>query len=67
VILNPEEKRILNVLYFANKALTTKEISERAEMAWQTAKNHLEQMYERGLLNRGKKSGAVYWWIRNVF
>jgi len=67
MILSPEEKRIMNTLYFANKALTTKEISERSEMAWQTAKNHLEQMYERGLLNRGKKGGAVYWWIRNVF
>ena len=60
----PEEKQILSVLYFAQKPLTTKNISERAEMAWQTAKNHLEEMYQKGLLNKGKKGNAVYWWIR---
>lgn len=35
---SPEEKRIINILYIAHKPLTTKNISERAEMAWQTAK-----------------------------
>jgi Sugar-specific transcriptional regulator TrmB. len=59
-----EERRIINVLYFANKPLSTKEISERAEMAWQTAKNHLEKMNEKGLLETGKKGNTVYWWIR---
>lgn len=29
----PEEKRIINVLYIAHKPLTTKNISERSEMA----------------------------------
>ena len=59
-----EERRIINVLYFANKPLSTKEISERAEMAWQTAKNHLEKMHEKGLLETGEKGNTVYWWIR---
>ena len=59
-----EERRIINVLYFANKPLSTKEISERAEMAWQTAKNHLEKMNEKGLLKTGIKGNTVYWWIR---
>ena len=62
--LKPEEKRILNALYFANKPLTTKTISEKADMAWQTAKTHLERMYQRGLVDRGKKGSAIYWWIK---
>jgi Sugar-specific transcriptional regulator TrmB. len=59
-----EERRIINVLYFANKPLSTKEISERTEMAWQTAKNYLEKMNEKGLLETGIKGNTVYWWIR---
>ena len=59
-----EERRIINVLYFANKPLSTKEISERTEMAWQTAKNHLEKMNEKGLLKTGIKGNTVYWWIK---
>lgn len=62
--LKPEEKRILNTLYFANKPLTTKVISEKSDMAWQTAKNYLEQMHQRGLLGRKKVGNAIYWWIR---
>ncbi|WP_338102574.1 helix-turn-helix domain-containing protein [Methanolapillus millepedarum] len=62
--LKPEEKRILQTLYFANKPLTTKSISERTNMAWQTTKNYLGQMHQRGLLNKGKKGSSIYWWIR---
>ena len=62
--LKPEEKRILQTLYFANKPLTTKAISERTNMAWQTSKNYLEQMHQRGLLDKGKNGSSVYWWIK---
>ena len=59
-----EERRKINVLYFANKPLSTKEISERTEMAWQTAKSYLEKLNEKGLLETGIKGNTVYWWIR---
>lgn len=62
--LNPEEKRIINVLYVANKPLSTKKVSERSEMAWQTAKKYLNRLYEKEVLRRGKYGKSIYWWLR---
>ncbi len=64
VTLNPEEKRIINILYAAHKPLTTKNISERAEMAWQTAKKYLEQLRRKGITDGGRYGKSVYWWLR---
>jgi len=60
----PEEKRIINVLYIAHKPLTTKNISERSEMAWQTAKKYLGMLFEKKVVDRGRYGKSVYWWLR---
>lgn len=60
----PPERRVMNTLYMAHKPLTTKNISERSEMAWQTAKKYLEQLYGKGIVDAGKYGNAVYWWLR---
>jgi hypothetical protein len=44
--------------------LTTNDIAERTNMSWQTAKKYLDQMYEDGLLRKGKKGSTIYWWIK---
>lgn len=62
--LSPEEKRIINVLYVAHKPLTTNNISERSEMAWQTAKKYLNRLYGKKMLRRGKYGKSIYWWLR---
>jgi len=62
--LNPYERKIMKELYYAGKPLTTNEVAEKSDLSWQTAKKHLEQMRERGLLNHGKKGSAIYWWIK---
>lgn len=66
VALNPEEKRIINTLYAAHKPLTTKNISDRSEMAWQTAKKYLEQLHSKGIVDGGRYGKSVYWWLRTV-
>lgn len=64
VVLNPEEKHIINALYVAHKPLTTKKVSEQSEMAWQTAKKYLTRLYEQNIVNRGKYGNAIYWWLK---
>lgn len=57
---NPEDKRIINVLYIAHKIFTTKNIYERSEMAWQTAKKYMGKLYDKGVVNRGRHGKSVY-------
>ena len=48
----PEEKRIIRTLYSANKPLTTKRISEKTDMAWQTAKKYLTILYKKDVVDK---------------
>ncbi len=64
IAYTPEEKRIINILYIAHKPLTTSNISERSEMAWQTAKKYLEKLHEKGAVDYGRYGKSVYWWLR---
>ncbi len=64
IAYSPEEKRIINTLYIAHKPLTTNNISERSEMAWQTAKKYLVQLYRKGTVDSGRYGKSVYWWLR---
>jgi DNA-binding IclR family transcriptional regulator len=59
----PEEKRIINALYVAQKPLSTKNIAERSEMARQTAKKYLDILNQRGFVSNGKMGKSVYWWL----
>lgn len=63
-VLNPAEKRIVTVLYHAQKPLSTSDIANRAELSWATAKKYLDVLFEKKLLRKGKQGKAVYWWIR---
>lgn len=60
----PEEKRIINVLYAAHKPLTTLAVSERSDMAWQTAKKYLTKLNRKKLVTHGKYGKSIYWWLR---
>ena len=63
-MINPTEKRIVNVLYYANKHLTTSDIAKRSKLSWQTAKKYLVRMYGIKLLRRKSVGKSIYWWLR---
>jgi len=58
------EKRIINTLYVARRPLTTKQVSEKLGVAWQTAKDNLLALYEKSYVNRKEESNRTYWWLR---
>lgn len=63
VKLSPDEKRIVQVLYVANRPLSTNQVSIRAKVAWLTAKKNLGSMFKRGLVAYKRKGKAIYWWL----
>ena len=63
-MITPTEKRIVNVLYYANKPLTTSDIAKRSNLSWLTAKKYLVKLYGKKLLRRKTKGKSVYWWLR---
>ncbi|MFZ3382528.1 MAG: hypothetical protein WA144_01255 [Candidatus Methanoperedens sp.] len=58
------EKRIINLLYVARRPLTTKQVSEKLNIAWQTAKDNLLALHEQSYVNRKEESNRTYWWLR---
>ena len=58
------EKRIVNVLYYANKPLSTSDIAKRSGLSWVTAKKYLVRLYGKKLLRRKTEGKSVYWWLR---
>jgi predicted ArsR family transcriptional regulator len=53
-----QDKAILKTLLEHDYWLSTKEIAEETDMSWNTAKFHLDKLYEWGWVskkNRGKK------------
>lgn len=58
------EKRIINLLYVARRPLTTKQVSEKLSIAWQTAKDNLMSLKEKGYVNMEDKGNRTYWWLR---
>lgn len=62
--LSPKERKVLNVLYAALRPLNTNQISDRADMSWQTTKKYLERLYGKEYLRRKKKGNATYWRLR---
>lgn len=62
--LNPAEKRIVTVLYHAQKPLSTSDIATRSELSWATTKKYLDSLHRKKLLRKGKQGKAIYWWIR---
>ena len=63
-MITPTEKQIVNVLYYANKPLSTSDIAKRSGLSWVTAKKYLVKLYGKKLLRRKTKGKSVYWWLR---
>ena len=62
--MDATEQRIINVLYYAHKPLTTSNIAKRSHLSWQTAKKYLEKLYRKKMLHRKTIGKSVYWWLR---
>jgi len=58
------EKRIINLLYVARRPLTTKQVSEKLGIAWQTAKDNLKNLREKGYVDMEDRGNRNYWWLR---
>ena len=63
-VFTSNEKRIINLLYVARRPLTTKQVSEKLGIAWQTAKDNLLCLNKKGYVNRKEESNRTYWWLR---
>ncbi len=60
----PNEKRVINLLYVARRSLTTKQVSEKLGVAWQTAKDNLMSLHRKGYVNMDERGNRTYWWLR---
>jgi Mn-dependent DtxR family transcriptional regulator len=60
------EKRIINLLYVSRRPLTTKQISEKLSISWQTAKDTLFSLQDKNYLNIDKKVNRTYWWLKTT-
>lgn len=58
------EKRIINLLYVARRPLTTKQVSEKLNIAWQTAKDNLKNLQDKGYVVMEDRGNRNYWWLR---
>ena len=56
-----QEKRVINVLYNANRPLTTTQVANKAEMAWVTADKYLRKLRRDGYVLSKRYGNAVYW------
>lgn len=59
--LKPQEHRILKVLLEHNYLLTTTQVSEMANISWNTADKYLEEFFKLGWIDKRKKGNRVYW------
>ena len=57
------EKRILTILYAANKPLTTQEIANKTDMARLTAKKYLIALQDKHKVEGGRYGKSIYWWL----
>jgi len=55
-MLNPYEAKILIILIKKQTYLNTSEIAKEASISWNTAEKYLEEMYQRGWLEKKGKS-----------
>lgn len=61
--LSSTEKRIVTILYSAQKPLTTKRVSELARLAWPTAIKYLNILLKQKIVETGKHGKSNYWWL----
>ncbi len=58
--MNPQEKQILKVL-LENQFISTRQVAEKANLSWNTAKKYLDIFLERGWISHHSMSGKDYW------
>lgn len=61
---SPNEKRIINLLYVARRPLTTRQVSEKLGVAWQTAKDNLTSLKKKCYVDMEDRGNRNYWWLK---
>ena len=64
---NIYQREILNFLYVAQRPVNTSRIARRTNMAWQTAKDNLEDLHKRGYVNSRERGNSTQWWLRERY
>ena len=59
-MLNPYETKILNILIKRNTFLNTTEIAKEAKISWNTADKYLDEMFDRGWLERKGRAKQLW-------
>lgn len=60
----PIEKRIVNTLYYHQRALTTYQLAKYIGYSYVTIRKYLDRLYDKKLLHRKKIGKSIYWWLR---
>lgn len=58
-MITPTEKRIVNVLYYVNKPLSTSDIANRRGLSWVTGQKYHVKLYGKQLLRRKTEGNGV--------
>jgi predicted ArsR family transcriptional regulator len=59
------EEKILEVLYKHPVSLSTSEVADKADIAWETAKDRLEDLWDDHYIEREDKGNSIEWWIED--
>ena len=61
---NNIERRIINVLYRYQSALTTSKIAKYTGYSYNTVKKYLMSLNRQGYVRYTHHGNAIYWWLR---
>ena len=61
--MNPYDARILQVLAFAMRPLTTSQVSQMANMSYNNTRARLEKLYNTRRIRKNKAGNRIYWTI----
>jgi DNA-binding Lrp family transcriptional regulator len=57
------EEKVLEVLYDCPVTLSTKEVAEQAGISWETAKDRLEELFDKGYVESEDQGNSIQWWV----
>lgn len=60
---NKYEKAILRELLRAKRPLTTNQVADRVDFAWQTTKKYLDRLWEEEYVGSQSAGRTIEWWI----
>ena len=60
---NPFEARILQVLSFALRPLTTSQIAQMSGISYNTAVKHLSALHRQGRIRMNRMGNKILWFI----